>query len=264
MVEKKKLSFAEYQSLEGLNQSEIKRILDNPQKWALGYSESPKSEALDFGSLCHDLILSPDEISKKYFITRDIDKLDFRLKEHKNIKSEVERSGLILIDGGTLKRAEALIKANKSTFESYFEKGDFEMSFFGDLQGVKCKARTDFITSKGDLIIDLKIMQSASKDAFSQSVAKFGYHIQAAFYLDLIGAKRFLFLAIEKEPPFMCGIYELSPEAVDLGREKYLKAFEILINSDLYDKNRYFELNKDGTRDEVQMITLPTWAFYKD
>lgn len=258
------LSFKEYQARDGLNQSEIKKILDNPQKWALGYSESPKSEALDFGSLCHDLILSPQELDKKYFITRDIDKLDFRLKEHKNIKSEVEKSDLILIDGNTFKKANDLIFANKGILDSYFDNGDCEISFFGELQGVKCKARPDFVSDDRELIIDLKITQDASKDGFIQSVAKFRYYLQAAFYLDLIGAKRFLFLAIEKEPPFMCGIYELSPEALDLGREKYLKAFEILINSDLYDKNRYFELNADGTKDEVQMITLPAWAFYKD
>lgn len=263
MLEKKKLSFADYQQSEGLNQSEIKRILDNPHKWALGYVDDAKSEALDFGSLCHDLILSPDELVNKYLIRSDIDKFDFRKKEHKEIKAESDKKGLILIDNGTLQKAKALMSANKAIFEKYFTNGDCEMSFFGELQGVKCKARTDFISKDGDLIVDLKIMQKADKASFMQSVAKFAYYTQAAFYLDLTGAKRFLFLAVEKEPPFLCGVYELSPECVDFGREKYLKAFEIAVNANLYARNSYFELNADGTSEEVQMITLPTWAFYQ-
>lgn len=262
MIKREKLSFAEYQALEGLNQSEIKKILDNPQLWALGYSETPRSDALDFGSLCHDLILSPLEMDFKYFISRDVEKFDFRKKEHKDIRDEVEKSGLILIDNGTLKRANALIEANRLTFEKYFQKGAFEMSFFGEMQGIKCKGRTDFITDDGSLIVDLKIMQKADKASFMQSVAKFGYYIQAAFYLDLTKAKRFLFLAIEKEPPFMCGVYELTPEAIDLGREKCLKAFEIAMNANEYAKNSYFERSKDGTMETEQMISLPTWAFY--
>ncbi len=262
------MSFKDYKNADGVNQSTIKQVLDNPHLWALGMAEDKCSAAMDFGTLCHDLILTPHELDNggKYQIEKKIDKLDRRKKEHKAIAEKAEKEGKILIDGQTYLKALELYRANHTNLSVVIdnEAGDCEVAVFSQIQGVDCKGRLDYFSHNGKVICDLKIVQNASKDGFMQSVARFGYHIQAAFYLDLTGAKNFYFVAIEKEAPYMMGVYELSPEAIDLGREKYLKAFEIMANRDLYATNHYFGTNENGKREIVQTITLPTFAFYKE
>lgn len=74
-------------------------------------SESTKGDEFDLRGLCHDLLyLSPDEIDNKYFVARDIDKLDFSLKEHQEIKAKAEQSGLILVDKSTFEEAKTFIQ----------------------------------------------------------------------------------------------------------------------------------------------------------
>lgn len=257
------VSFKEYQQGIGLNQSTIKDILKSPQKWALGAIKKPESKALDFGSLCHDLILSHDDIKQKYLFA-DADKLDFRLKEHKKLKEKADEQGLILIDKATRNEADKLINNNLFFLNNFIDKrkGDCELSYFGEYQGVMCKARFDFISKNKKTIIDLKFLQSATKDDFSRAVANFGYYIQAAFYLELTGAKEFLFLAIEKTEPYLIGVYKLDTAALDLGRERIAKAIEIYKNKEAYAENFYFD-NVDKEKDIVQIVGLPTYEYYK-
>lgn len=259
----KNVSFKEYQQGIGLNQSTIKDILKSPQKWALGAIQKPESKALDFGSLCHDLILSFDEIKQKYLFA-DVDKLDFRLKEHKELKAKADEQGLILIDKATKSEADKLINNNLFFFDRFIDKrkGYCELSYFGEYKGVMCKARFDFISKNKKTIVDLKFLQSATKDDFSRAVANFGYYIQAAFYLELTGAKEFLFLAIEKTEPYLIGVYKLDTSALDLGRERIEKAIEIYKNKEAYAENFYFD-NVDKEKDIVQIVGLPTYEFYK-
>lgn len=257
-----KISFKDYQNRKGLNQSSIKRILDNPQKWALGYDEIKMSSSMDFGSLCHDMILSPEEIENKYMFS-SFDKLDLRKKEHKIAKDIADFDGKILISQQDKENAERVINSNLYFLQEFInkDKGDCELSYFGDFNGVECKARFDYISSDRKHIVDLKFVQDSSKIGFSNSVAKFGYYIQASFYLDLIGAETFTFLAIEKTEPYMIGLYQIDNVSLDLGRDKIKKALEIYKNRDFYKENFYFDKNKDNI---IEIITLPNYEFYKD
>lgn len=257
----KKISFEEYQASKCLNQSTLKRILQNPQKWALGYDEVKSTNAMDFGSLCHDLILSPNEIKSKY-VFADVDKLDFRKAEHKKIKEDAENANKILITKQDKENAEKLIQDNSYFLDEFLDKskGDCELSYFGKIDDVEVKARFDYISSDRKHIVDLKFVTDASKNEFAKSVAKFGYYIQAAFYLDLIGAETFTFLAIEKTEPYLIGLYQIDNTSLDFGREKIKKALEIYKNKDFYKENFYFNEDKENI---IETITLPSYEFYK-
>ena len=257
------LSAKDYHARDAFSYSVAKRILDNPNKWALGL-DIKRTTALDFGSLAHDLALSPNELDKKYLFG-DFDKTDMRVSACKNAKAYADERGLILVDKNTQKIANECISANKDILNRYLQNGRNEVSFFGELQGVETKCRADFISNDNSLIIDLKFVADATKDGFTQAVAKFGYYIQNALYCDLIGAERFLFIAIEKEAPFLCGIYEITPESVEFGRERYLKALEMYKNIELYKTQHYSEVDIGFcTQSEIQSVTLPAWAFYKN
>ena len=53
---------------------------------------------------------------------------------------------------------------------------------------------------------------------------KYAWHVQAAFYMDVLGYKKFYFLASEKKAPYACQVYQLNDEMIYQGRQGYLKA----------------------------------------
>jgi len=93
-----------------------------------------------------------------------------------------------------------------------------EVSIVWDDQdtGVRCKARPDLVLGGLNTIADLKSTIDASHEGFAREIAKWGYDLKAAFYLDGANAvmgkfSSFVFIAAEVVPPFACSVFELEP-----------------------------------------------------
>lgn len=101
--------------------------------------------------------------------------------------------------------------------------------------GLMCKCRVDRIPNpKKRVLVDLKSCQCAGEYEFGRDVVKFGYALQAAFYLDGINAAlgesvydAFLFIAQEKEQPYRTETYILDPEFIAYGRSEYQRLIQI-------------------------------------
>lgn len=134
-----------------------------------------------------------------------------------------------------------------------------ERSIFWDIDGLPAKCRPDAITEDGR-VIDLKTTVDASPDGFSRAIAQYGYHIQQAHYVDgmkaLTGERPpFIFLAVEKEPPYLVGWYELDAGDVDRGREAAAASLAV-----------YRECKETGNwpgYPTAQEVGLPNWARFQ-
>jgi len=114
-----------------------------------------------------------------------------------------------------------------------------EVSFFwkDPVYGLDSKARYDIWIPNLRLVIDLKTTIDASQDAFYREVRyKRHYDIQAAWYLQ--GAREvsgedhtFLWIAVEKAPPYEVGVYEASIETVESGEHKINRLLPEIANS---------------------------------
>jgi exodeoxyribonuclease VIII len=131
------------------------------------------------------------------------------------------------------------------------------------------RVRPDFWRRDG-IVVDLKTTEDASPEGFARSIANYGYDMQHAYYLDTLSlaieqsdlpadfedyphsAKQFVFIVVEKKPPYAVAVYVLDEESVTLGRAKYRKALDV-----------YAECKSSGTwpgyGDFVQVIGLPQW-----
>lgn len=124
--------------------------------------------------------------------------------------------------------------------------------------GVPIKCRPDLLTDSG-IIVDWKSTIDASPTGFAKSVANFGYHRQAAFYLDCckyagVDVNRFLFVAVEKSAPYLVAVYELDEASIQLGRElnqRDLSQFAIC-----QARNEW-----PGYSDNIEALHLPNWVF---
>lgn len=93
--------------------------------------------------------------------------------------------------------------------------------------GVACKCRTDFLTPDR-FVVDVKTTEDASSEAFGRSSAKYRYHVQAAYYTDgLVDngyvPEGFIFIAVEKAPPYAVAVYYAQNHIIEAGRLIYRK-----------------------------------------
>lgn len=128
--------------------------------------------------------------------------------------------------------------------------------------GVWRRARLDWLPfgGTGRLIVpDYKTTQSADMESIQKSVHKFGYHQQAAWYLDAVLAlgladeAAFIFVFQEKTPPHLVTVVELTAMTLLIGRHQNRKAIE-----------KYRECRETGRwpgySDEVEYVSLPPYA----
>lgn len=92
---------------------------------------------------------------------------------------------------------------------------------------MQCRSRLDFIADCGALV-DLKTTRDASPGGFGREVARYCYHVQAAFYQDAyfaVTGKRlpYVWVAIEAASPHVGAVYRATPRAFELGRETYVE-----------------------------------------
>lgn len=101
-----------------------------------------------------------------------------------------------------------------------------EESFFAEMNGLKCKYRTDVRkeTKKETFIIDWKTISDI--ELIEKSIAERKYHVSAAFYSDLdflIHNKsvNFVWIFQETKPPYDFDIVWASPEDLAVGTYEY-------------------------------------------
>lgn len=121
-----------------------------------------------------------------------------------------------------------------------------------------CKCRPDAINEAHNLAVDLKSTADASYTEFAKSCAKWRYHVQAAWYSDgLIEVNRpisaFIFVAVEKTPPWGVGIYVLNREARRAGRLEYRRNLETYAQCHRADEWPSYP-------PEIREIDLPRWG----
>jgi exodeoxyribonuclease VIII len=124
--------------------------------------------------------------------------------------------------------------------------------------GLRCKCRPDWLTDDGSLIVDLKTTEDASPMGFRKSIANWRYHVQASWYLDGLEqatGKRpdqFIFICVEKKPPFACAVYAADAEMIQIGAEAAARDLDVLATCRAAGA-------WPGYSDQVEMISLPPW-----
>ena len=105
-------------------------------------------------------------------------------------------------------------------------KGEAESSIFwtDKATGLPLKVRPDYLNNS--FTSDLKSCDSVHDHQIQRSIINYGYAISAAMYTDgvrqLTGEwKPFLFLFIEKNPPYACRVIALDDEAQELAFQQY-------------------------------------------
>lgn len=265
-----KLTNKEYHKRSEIGCSDLKLLIDSPYKFLHKDEIREETTSMLIGSLVHKLILEPEDFDYEYVIAPEIDKRTNAGKEElSNFLKTVGQRTPISKDLYLLASEISKEVLSMKETANILKNGEAEQSYFTQLEGIWVKARPDFYNEDIGLIVDIKTTQNASPMQFMKTIANYNYHIQTAFYIDVLRSvgkrvNNFLFLAIETKKPYLVGFYELDEASIEFGREQYKKLIERY--KFCKENNLWWGYAKveNGELNPVQTITLPTWKFYEE
>lgn len=261
---KKQISIELYHQHPAISKSKLD-LIDK----SLAHYQNPSRQERDFftfGQAVHDVILQPEIFKNEYIKMPETIKIR-RGKEWEAFKLESEGKKILTQDEYTqaLEFRDRIM--SHKICKNIFKDGEPEMSYFTkfdvDGQEIDVKCRPDYVSK--NCLIDIKTTLDASYDSFKRSILKYRYHVQGAFYLDVVNKvlgteiDTFIFVAIEKSYPYPIGVYMLDRESLDLGRKRYQENLKTLAQNL---KNPVKVLGY--TDDIIQVIGCPNYAFYEE
>lgn len=250
---------AEYHAAEGVSKSDLDLIHISPMHYVTSKEERSQTPDMLLGSACHKLILEPEDFDNEFAVAPECDR---RTKEGKAIYAEftANSAGKSVITQEQMNTITAMRDAVMAhpIAAKLLTGGSAEQSVFWEEDGIICKCRPDYL--KDRYCIDLKTTRSAKPDEFTKSAYNFRYHVQAAWYLRGLKAAgadvtEFMFIAVEKEPPFAVCVYLAGEDMLLLGGRE--------AQSDL---DTYIKCTKTGIwygydeKPAIHELMLPAWA----
>ena len=222
-----------YHGAPGLSSHRIRLLMRSPAHLAASYLEPQKLKAhFVVGTAMHQLVFQP-ELAPCWVVRPE--GMKFTTKEGKAWRDAQAMPVMDPEDWWDVQAAAAVVRAHPIASKAIAGRPEVSVFKRFDVGGgeTMLKARMDLV-GVGNWIADLKTTTDARPDAFMRDLNEYGYHIQAAFYLDVWNAANpdnrkdsFCFIAVEKSAPYGIAVYNLHLEAIESGRGEYMKALPI-------------------------------------
>jgi exodeoxyribonuclease VIII len=227
-----------YRKHSAIAQSDLKTLLDFSCQHYLRNKvrlDQKETDAKTLGKLIHTVVFEPERLNE-YTIMPDY---NARTKKGKDqiaeFKDEARLKGQTIIKQDQRDTAERVIESisKKEHVLPLIRKGVREMSMFWPYADLVMKARMDYYLPESNTIVDLKSTKCAQMHIFSRDIIKYRYHIQAAYYSDIVefhtGQRpTFIIIAVETFAPWEVAIYKMGRDMTMIGRAEYTKGLAIL------------------------------------
>lgn len=215
----------------------------------------------DIGSAAHELILqSGVELV-------EVQHTSWRTNDAKAQLADARTRGAVALLSNEMRQVEAMAAAVRAhpLAGALFATGTGipEQSVFwvDERTGQWCRAMLDWFPVydfERPVAVDVKTTDNASPESIRKSVANYGYHQQAAWYLDACESAghedaAFLFCFVAKSPPYLVSVVQLDDEALAEGRALNRQALDIW--RDCREADVW-----PGYTDDIETISLPRWA----
>jgi len=224
------------------------------------YYSSSETPSMIFGRAAHKIFLENNTFYDEFAITPEINK---RTKAGKEEYAEFERMnvGKSIIDPQDMVKLTNMQNAlnTNSQIKILMHDAECEKEVYWRYDGINCKAKLDIIAKVNgiEVLIDYKTTSSSNIKDFEKSIAQYGYHRQAAWYIDaarILGhdPKAFMFITQEKDLAEAIGIFSIDEESIEIGRQQNAEATQEI-------KERLSSGKWNAYPEEIQSIALPFW-----
>jgi exodeoxyribonuclease VIII len=270
-----KCSIEEYNSYPAARNTLLKILIDRTPAHYLYALEHPSepTPAKEMGSAIHQAMLEPKLFKEKMIVTPVFEgkTKDGKITTNANAtevkekaaKWHMENHGKTILTPEQHYNIDGMLSAvskHKKASELISEGHAEESLFWTDPEtGIQCKARPDFIR-EGHILVDLKSTEDASPATFKKDCLKYGYHFQAAMYLDAATAvygqtfDTFVIVAVEKSAPWGVCCHYITEETLREGQSLFYKSLGVL--KKCMDTKTY-----PAYPNELMPLSLPTYGF---
>lgn len=232
------MSYELYAAADGVSKSMLDILADQTPAHLQAYIAEQKANAEKadgakrFGVILHRALLEPDSYRDGFHVKPE--HMTFTTIEGKAWKSgHLDRP---IITTSEEQAITAMVSAvHTHPYAKALLIGRMEANLFAlDNDGVMRKCRLDCL-SAGNIVPDIKTCESASLRSFEKSISNYRYHVQAPYYMDLCklaGYPKdyFVFIAVEKSPPYAVRCLRLLPEVIEAGRAAYQRDLQLYKN----------------------------------
>lgn len=273
-------TMAEYHADPAWSRSQIGELIDSPPlfygrhiaKWFPREKKGTTPDAKDIGTVAHWCLSNPGGWEKVVeIIPREV----LNAQGHRKGKVweiwKAENPGKILMKHQEFIPVDFMVtnvwKHPKAKW-LLSRPGPWEHSLFwtDEETGLDLRARPDKFTELPDgrvVVIDFKTTKAPTAREFAGDAFKFGYHRQAAWYCDgvsLTGAvvAGFIVVSVDKTPAYECRVFQLSEQAIELGRQENraaLRDLSVRLSTDHWESPGW---------GDVLEIDLPEYAYKQD
>lgn len=255
---------ADYHADRGsLSVSGAKLLLRCPELFRWQQDNPVYKDEFDFGTAAHKAVLGigPEIIVHDYDPTKVKSPKSTNAWKEAQAAARAQGAVLLLPDEQAAVTAMADRLSTHDVAMRLLSDGEPEVSAYAhdEATGVLRRGRVDWLGST--IVTDYKSAATVEPGSFAKAVANFGYHMQAAWYLDLtrdLGhpAEAFAFIAQEKTAPYLVEVYELDDAAISRGRDLNRRGLE-----------RFRDCTESGiwpgyTGRQFTTLSLPKWAHY--
>ena len=192
--------------------------------YSLTHDLVKQTKSMADGTAVHAFFLEKDKFHRDFAVKPQ----DLRLNTKAGKEWAQEHQSKIIIDS---ELGNNLYEMEKSFMDSpakliYDIKGQTELSYFwDDLGTIKGKCRPDWLSDDSSIVVDIKTTTDASPRGFQKSISTWGYHLQLGWYLRGLRklgllAEQFIFIAIEKTPPFCVGVYRADQDMINFAMKE--------------------------------------------
>lgn len=246
-----------YRALDAVNRSLLDKIQKSPLhlQWHELHEDEEESAALLFGRLLHTLILEPERFAHEFAVFTGAVR---RGKEWDKFKADNEGRTIIKQDELELAKAmQSAVQAHPRAAEILAGAATENVALWTDeATGIACKARVDII--RPGQLFEFKTTRDIGTRSFERDAYNYGYHRQAAWYLDGYKAATgkdatFGLIVIEKQEPYAVRVFEtMGPKFIDLGRRE--NAANLALYAECLERDYWPGF------DQAETLDLPGWV----
>lgn len=238
-----------------MSRSDLMEFARCPHRWVMGYKEDDAdTKATLYGSIIDTLVLDPDRFDGKFAVAPSKYPAKGKKKDDPEVEKDWNRNATycqeweaaqgkrVIVKNDLMTQAENAVKLlfGDRQIADFINDSDKQVMVIGEYDDsdtgitVPVKAMIDLVprlSSAFDRALgDLKTANNAAPIGWGRQCYNFGYHWQAAFYLDLYVAatgddrNTFQHIIQESFPPWEVGKRILSQELIELGRAGYVTA----------------------------------------
>lgn len=235
-------------------------------RWSLDQPPAPDTDATRIGRALHCLALEPEYFSRRFVELPDFG--DMRSSKNRELRDawlRDEAPGKTPMSPHHVQMVRDMANSIRRhpAAKKLMRRGRPEVTacWTHDRTGLRCKSRADWLADIDGVFVDVKTAADASKEAFRRAAAEHRYHVQDAFYSRAfhengIPIKHFVFVVVEKEPPYSVAVYQLGEASRLVGEAMYerdLTSLRTAIDSDEW----------PGYGNGVMDLDIPSWELAK-